>query len=84
MNAGQLSDQAAENQNTIQIRLNAEHFVWLSRQCEALGVNKQEMIAKALEEWLPRHSSIKLSKWNISVITRLALSDFILRHQESR
>ena len=64
-----------------QIPVKPEHFAWLSKQCEVLGTSKQELIANALQEWVPRHS-LMLSALSAAALVEMALSDFIFRHRE--
>ena len=62
------------------ILVKPEHFLWLSKQCEILGTNKQELVANILQEWLPRNSTSAISELGASVVVEMALSDFISRH----
>ena len=67
--------------NSLQIAVKPSHFAWLSKQCEALGTSKEELIDGALQEWLPRNYAM-LSVLGASAVVEMALSDFILRHRE--
>jgi hypothetical protein len=76
------SDQPEERRgpgNSLVIVISPRHFAWLSKQCEILSTSKQELIANALREWLPRHSPAALGL-GASAAVELALSDFIRRH----
>jgi hypothetical protein len=64
-----------------QIVINAEHFAWLSKQCEVLGTSKQQMIANVLQEWLPHHPQSAVLNLSNSSMVEMALDDFILRHR---
>jgi hypothetical protein len=64
-----------------QIVINAEHFAWLSKQCEVLGTSKQQIIANVLQEWLPHHPQSAVLSLSNSSMVEMALDDFILRHR---
>jgi hypothetical protein len=64
-----------------QIHINAEHFAWLSKQCEILGTSRQEMIANVLQEWLPHHRQTAVLSLNNSRMVEMALAEFIVRHR---
>ena len=51
------------------------------RQCEFLGVTKQELIADVLEEWVCRNRSIPLPRTDASAIVYWALDDIMRRHR---
>ena len=73
--------QYLELANSLRIALKPGQFTWLSKQCEALGTSKEELINSALQEWLPRNHAL-LSVLGASAVVEMALSDFILRHRE--
>ena len=63
------------------ILVKPEHFLWLTKQCGILGTSKQELVANALQEWLPRNSAWAISELGASAVVEMALSDFISRHR---
>jgi len=71
-------DQSAE----VQIVLSPVQFQWLTKQCEFLGVTKQELIADVLEEWIGRNRVLSLPRIDPSAMVRWALDEFMRRHQE--
>ena len=74
-------DQFPEFRGSFQILVKPEHFAWLSKQCEVLGTSKQELIANALQEWLPHHGQRTLLQLNDSSVIEMALADFMRRHR---
>jgi hypothetical protein len=70
-------DRSAES---VQIVLSSVQFQWLSKQCEFLGVTKQELIANALEEWICRNRPIT-TRLDPSVVISQALGEFMQRHR---
>jgi hypothetical protein len=80
MQADESDNQHSKSGDSFQILVKPEHFAWLSKQCEILGTRKQEIIANALQEWLP-HNPSALLKLSYSNVVEMALADFILRHR---
>jgi hypothetical protein len=70
-------DQSAE----VQIVLSPVQFQWLTKQCEFLGVTKQELIADVLEEWIGRNRVLSFPRIAPSAMVRWALDEFMRRHQ---
>jgi len=64
---------------SLQISVSSLQFKWLTRQCEFLSVTKQQLIMKALEEWLCRNHPDDVLQ-NPSVVVRLAIDEFVSRH----
>lgn len=71
-------EQSAE----VQIVVSPAQFQWLTKQCEFLGVTKQEMIADILEEWICRNGGLMMPRLDPSVMVRWALDEFMQRHQD--
>ena len=57
-------------------------FQWLTKQCEFLGVTKQELIADILEEWINRNRALTLPRLDPSTMVRWALDEFMQRHRD--
>ena len=72
------SDQFAE----VQIVVSPVHFQWLTKQCEFLGITKQELIADILEEWICRNRALSLPRIEPSAMVRWALDEFMQRHRD--
>jgi hypothetical protein len=66
----------------VQIVLSPDQFHWLTKQCEFLGVTKQEFIANILEEWIGRNRALSLPRIDPSAMVRWALDDFMRRHRD--
>jgi hypothetical protein len=71
-------DQSAE----VQIVLSPAQFHWVTKQCEFLGVTKQELIAGVLEEWIGRNRVLSLPRIAPSAMVSWALDEFMRRHQD--
>lgn len=71
-------DKSAE----VQIVVTPGHFLWLTTQCEFLGITKQEMIAGVLEEWISRNGGLALPRIDPSKMVGWALDDFMQRHRD--
>ena len=65
----------------VQIVVSSRHFEWLTKQCEFLGITKQQLIADVLEEWISRNRPVNLPP-DPSPIVRLALDEFMQRHRD--
>jgi hypothetical protein len=63
------------------ILVSALHFEWLTKQCEFLGISKQELVTKVLEEWICRHRTVALPP-DPSAMVRRALDEFMQRHRD--
>ena len=61
--------------------LSPVQFQWLTKQCEFLGVTKQELIADVLEEWIGRNRVLS-PRIAPSAMVRWALDEFMQRHQD--
>ena len=72
-------DQSAD---LVQIVVSLRQYEWLAKQCEFLGITKQQLIADALEEWICRNRTLTLPKPDPSAIIRWALDEFMRRHRE--
>jgi hypothetical protein len=70
-------DQSAD----VQIVLSPAQFHWVTKQCEFLGVTKQELIAGVLEEWIGRNR-LSLPRIAPSAMVSWALDEFMRRHQD--
>jgi hypothetical protein len=66
---------------SVEVLLTAQQFEWLTKQCEFLGISKQQLIGDAMEEWLCRYQ-VQINPHDVSATIRAALDEFIRRHRE--
>jgi hypothetical protein len=82
-----VSQMIAENAFRLALRqgkqkgISSQHFEWLTKQCEFLGITEQELIADVLEEWICRNRPVNLPP-DPSAIVRFARSEFMRRHRD--
>jgi hypothetical protein len=65
----------------INVVVSSQHFKWLTKQCEFLGITEQQLVADVLEEWICRNQPASLPP-DPSAIVRLALDEFMRRHRD--
>ncbi|MBV8140856.1 MAG: hypothetical protein JO279_08685 [Verrucomicrobia bacterium] len=56
-------------------------FEWLTKQCEFLGITKQQLVSAAMEEWFSRNHTSILSR-DPSLTVQRALDEFMWRHRD--
>jgi hypothetical protein len=67
--------------HVVYVVVSSQHFKWLTKQCEFLGITEQQLIADVLEEWICRNRPVDLPP-DPSAIVRLALDEFMRRHRD--
>ena len=67
--------------NSVEVLLSPKQFEWLTKQCEFLGIPKQQLVGDAMEEWLCRYQ-MQIMPRDVSAAIRAALEEFIRRHGE--
>ncbi len=55
---------------------------WLRTQCLELGLKKLQVLRQALFEWIKEHPDYRFSAATFGSEMRVALEDFISRHNE--
>jgi hypothetical protein len=70
-----------QSTGSLQIEVGAQQFEWLTKNCEFLGITKQELVANALEEWICRNRS-SLLPLDPSAVVQKALDEFMRRHHD--
>ena len=78
---GPPSEEPDPHVHLINIVVSSQHFEWLTKQCEFLGITEQQLIADVLEEWICRNRPLNLAA-DPSAIVRLALDEFMRRHRD--
>jgi hypothetical protein len=78
---GSSPEEPDQSPDSVQIVVSSQQFKWLTKQCDFLGITKQQLIADALEEWLCRNRTATIVP-DPSAVMRRALDEFIQRHRE--
>jgi hypothetical protein len=65
----------------VQVVLSDDQAKWLALQSVAMGTPAEEILMKAVDEWLTRNQNISLPGASYEALVKRALDDFILRHQ---
>jgi hypothetical protein len=55
---------------------------WLCRQCSDLGLKKLQILRQSLFEWISEHPDYRFSATTLGREMRVALENFINRHNE--
>ena len=71
-------DQSA---GSLEIVVSSLQFEWLTKQCEFLGITKQQLVVDAMEEWVCRNRLVILPL-DPSATIQAALDQFMRRHRD--
>jgi hypothetical protein len=63
----------------LRIEISQRQFQWLTKQCDFLGISKQQLVSDALEEWVWRNPTTQLLT-DPSATAQKALDEFIQKH----
>jgi hypothetical protein len=69
-------DQSAES---FRIEVSSMQFEWLTKQCEFLGISKQQLVSQILDEWIWRNRGVTFTT-DLSGTVKRALDEFMQRH----
>jgi hypothetical protein len=72
--ADQIDPVVAEALTTYQVE-------WLFRQCQELSFKKLQILRQALFEWVDEHPDYRLSVSTFGSVMRVALENYMNRHQ---
>ena len=61
--------------------VSAIQFDWLARQCEFMGIPKEQLVVDAMEEWISRNREAVIAA-DLSGTVQTALDEFINRHRD--
>ena len=65
----------------MRIEITSQQFQWLTKQCQFLGISKQQLVADAVEEWVLRHRTTELVR-DPSATAQKALAEFMWKHRD--
>jgi hypothetical protein len=70
-------DQSADS---FRIEVSSMQFEWLTKQCEFLGISKQQLVSQVLDEWIWRNRGVTFTT-DLSATVKRALDEFMQRHE---
>jgi hypothetical protein len=74
-------EQPDQSGRTLRVVVSATQFEWLGKQCEFMGIPKEQLVVDAMEEWISRNREVVTSA-DLSRTVQRALDEFINRHRE--
>jgi hypothetical protein len=77
--SGSSPEEPEHPSGALRIEISPRQFEWLTKQCQFLGITKQQLVSDALEEWACRNRSAELC--NPSAAAQTALNEFMQRHR---
>jgi hypothetical protein len=66
---------------TLRVVVSATQYDWLVKQCEFMGIPKEQLVVDAMEEWLCRNPEVVMPV-DLSATVQRALGEFIDRHHD--
>ena len=74
-------EQPDQSGRTLRVVVSAIQFDWLARQCEFMGIPKEQLVVDAMEEWISRNREAVIAA-DLSGTVQTALDEFINRHRD--
>lgn len=74
-------EQPDQSGHTVRVVVSATQFDWLAKQCEFLGIPKEQLVVDAMEEWFCRNREAVIPA-DLSWTVQRALDEFMNRHRE--
>jgi hypothetical protein len=74
-------EQPDQSGRTLRVMVSATQFDWLAKQCEFMGIPKEQLVVDAMEEWISRNREAVISA-DLSRTVQTALDEFINRHRD--
>jgi hypothetical protein len=78
---GSSPEEPEQSGEALRIEITSQQFQWLTKQCQFLGISKQQLVADAVEEWVLRHRTTELVR-DPSGTAQKALAQFIWKHRD--
>jgi hypothetical protein len=75
------SEEPDQSGGALRIEISPHQFAWLTKQCQFLGISKQQLVADAVEEWVCRNRTSELLR-DPSATAQMALDEFMLKHRD--
>jgi hypothetical protein len=79
--SGSSPEEPEQSGGALRIEITSKQFEWLTKQCQFLGIAKQQLVSDALEEWVCRNRTTELMR-NPSATARKALAEFMWKHRD--
>jgi hypothetical protein len=79
--SGSSPEEPGQSGGALRIEITSQQFEWLTKQCQFLGIAKQQLVSDALEEWVCRNRTTELMR-NPSATARKALAEFMWKHRD--
>jgi hypothetical protein len=77
---GSSPEEPEQSGGAMRIEITSQQFQWLTKQCQFLGISKQQLVADAVEEWVLRHRTTELVR-DPSATAQKALAEFMWKHR---
>jgi hypothetical protein len=79
--SGSSPDEPEQWGGALRIEISPRQFEWLTKQCQFLGITKQQLVSDALEEWVWRNRATQILR-DPSATAQRALNEFMERHRD--
>jgi hypothetical protein len=79
--SGSSPEEPEQTGGALRIEISSQQFEWLTKQCQFLGITKQQLLSDALEEWSCRNRTADLIR-DPSATAQQALNEFMQRHRD--
>jgi hypothetical protein len=77
--SGSSPEEPERSGGALRIEVSSKQFEWLTKQCDFLGITKQQLVSEAMEEWVWRNHTIEILR-DPSATAQRALNEFMERH----
>jgi hypothetical protein len=79
--SGSSPDEPERSGGALRIEVSSKQFEWLTKQCEFLGITKQQLVSDVVEEWVWRNRSAESFR-DPSATAQRALNEFMQKHRD--
>jgi hypothetical protein len=79
--SGSSPEEPEQSGGALRIEITSQQFEWLTKQCQFLGIAKQQLVSDAVEEWVCRNRTTELMR-DPSATARKALAEFMWKHRD--
>jgi hypothetical protein len=76
-----LPERPDQSGRTLRVVVSATQYDWLAKQCEFMGIPKEQLVVDAMEEWLCRNREVIIPA-DLSRSVQKALDEFMDRHRD--
>ena len=78
--SGSSSEEPEQSGGALRIEISPHQFAWLTKQCQFLGISKQQLVSDAVEEWVCLNRTSELLR-DPSATAQMALGEFMQKHR---